>query len=391
MTRLIKWLVGIALILGLIYLALVGVTGSKIRDIAEQLVVASAEKEPDVDAHIEWHETGFWRSSGVLTVNVEDSAMQLVHTVSLRHGVLHAAISGEASVTINDFDINAQLLSAQPLTLDGRVGLAGMSITYQIPAIYYEDPALGSEITSSPWAIDLVLRDQDQHTHLDLDWIELRTDTRGVSGIDRLEGLYMTAQTSLSDDDGEFQHGITQFGFEAYVSQRDGAQVSMVEGASSDTEVQRVGDDLTLQSRFEVVQYEMYGIRGDLTVALHTTAMPLASVLNWQHATDDTEVVGQFLEDLRDADTQFVLDEFDLGLGEMGTVVAHGQFEIRDDIAFTSPRNSVGDYLQGELTIQDMPVMLMLPLSGLVSDELPWVLALQEGILTVNGEALELP
>lgn len=391
MTRLIKWLVGFALILGLIYLALVAVTGSKMRDIAEQQVAASTEQEPGVEARIEWHETGFWRSSGVLTVNIEDPAMELVHTINLRHGALHAAISGEASAVLDDFDINAQLFSAQPLTLDGRVGLTGMSLTYEIPSIHYQDTALGSEVTSSPFAIDLVLRDHDQHTQFNVDWIEVRSNTQGVSGIDRLEGLHMTAQTSLSDDDGRFEHGITKFGFDAYVSQRDGAQVSMVEGASIDTEMQREGDDVTVQSRMEVAEYEMYGIRGGLTVALHTTAMPLASVQHWQNAEGDTEAFSQVLEDLRDAGTQFVLDEFDLGLGEMGDIAAHGQFELRDDIAFTSPGNSVGDYLQGELTIQDMPAMLMLPLSGLVSGELPWILELREGNLTVNGEPLELP
>lgn len=391
MTRLMKWSVGVAIILGLIYLALVAITGTKMREIAEQQLAAINEQEPEIEARIEWQETGFWSSSGVVNVDVDEAGLQFTHTINLRHGALRAGVSGEVTAIIDGFNINNQLFSEQPITIDGHVGLGGLSLTYHIPGIQYQDSGLGLEYQTAPFDLDVVLRDQDSHSQFTIDWVEISTSLHGPNSIDRIEGLHMTAQTSLSAADGQFEHGVTKMVLDTFTSREGDAQMSMIQGASLETEVQRERDEVTMQSRFEVAEYEMYGINGNLTVALHTTAMPFSGFLAWQQQSGDIEAISELLEALRDYGTQLVIDEFDLSLGEMGKVAAHGHVKLREDIEFASAGDSVADYIQGELTIQDLPVMLMMPLSGLVSGELPWTLAIQEGNLTINGEPLELP
>src|SRR5690554_6993237 len=175
----------------------------------------------------------------------------------------------------------------------------------------------------------LVLRDQDSHSQFTIDWVEISTSLHGPSSIDRIEGLHMTAQTSLSAADGQFEHGVTKMVLDTFTSREGDAQMSMIQGASLETEVQRERDEVTMQSRFEVAEYEMYGINGNLTVALHTTAMPFSGFLAWQQQSGDIEAISELLEALRDYGTQLVIDEFDLSLGEMGKVAAHGHVKLR--------------------------------------------------------------
>ena len=161
MTRLMKWSVGVAIILGLIYLALVAITGTKMREIAEQQLAAINEQEPEIEARIEWQETGFWSSSGVVNVDVDEAGLQFTHTINLRHGALRAGVSGEVTAIIDGFNINNQLFSEQPITIDGHVGLGGLSLTYHIPGIQYQDSGLGLEYQTAPFDLDVVLRDKD--------------------------------------------------------------------------------------------------------------------------------------------------------------------------------------------------------------------------------------
>ena len=87
------------------------------------------------------------------------------------------------------------------------------------------------------------------------------------------------------------------------------------------------------------------------------------------------------------------IDNLRLTMGQMGNLVANGSFTLREDLDFSTGFDPEADdnIFQGKLIVEDLPVLLLMPLSGLVSGELPWVVELREGNMLVNGEPLDLP
>lgn len=393
MTRLLKWLIGIGIVIGLAYLALVAVTGSKMRAIADEYLVSYNAQQQDFDVQLEWLETGFWGSTGVVYIEVDNAALQLSHTLKLRHGALRARISGELTAIVDGFDVGEELFADEPITLNGRIGLGGLSVTYQTPELDYTDDELGMVYRAAPATLNVVQRDHEQHTLFQVDWLDANASIVGASDILRFEGLAASSQTRMHPSDGKIEHARSHFAIRSFeFSDADAPTVSL-EDVGIEVELQRDDTEIQANLSVQVEAYDVYGVNGDLAVATHTTGMPFASFATWMEAEGSAAATSNLLLSLREFSTQFVVENFALSLGELGNLVAEGRFELRDDIDFTPEQlgGAATDYLQGQLIIRDLPLTVLLPLAGLVSGELPWTLELQQGNLTLNGEPLPLP
>lgn len=393
MTRLLKWLIGIGILLGLIYLALVAVTGSKMRTIADQQVAAYNEQQQDVNVRLEWLDSGFWRSSGVVYIELDDDSLYLSHTLELRHGALRARVSGELTALVDGFDVGAELFAGDPIRLDGRIGLGGLMITYQTPELDYVDDSLNTAYQGAPATLDVVLREHEQHTLFKLDWLEATASIVGTTDVLRFDGVAASSQVRLHSDDGKIEHARSHFAIQKFEFSDDAEPTVSLEEVDMEVELQRDNEEIQALLNVDIEAYDVYGVRGDLTIATHTTGMPFTSFEAWIADEGSSEATSSLLSSLREAGTQFVIEEVALSMGELGDLVAEGHFTLRDDIEFTPEvlGGSAIDFLEGQLLISDLPFTVLIPLASFVSGELPWNLELQQGSLTINGEPVALP
>lgn len=392
MTRTFKWIVGIGLVVGAIYIGLVAMTGSKMRDIAEQQLEAYNAQQQDVELRLEWHDTGFWRSTGVLHVSMEE-VLQLSHTIELTHGALRARIHGEVNADVGDFNVAQQLFEDQPIRLDGRIGLGGVALSYQVPELRYDDQDLGMEYHIAPFSFDVVLRDQEQHSQVQIDWLEVSASVIGATDVMRIEGLEAGSQTRLNADDGQFERALSGFQFKRFEFSDYVDPIVVLNDGKFEVELSREQDEARLQASMLVDSYDVYGVEGDFALKLHTTPMPAAHIIAWQEQNASVEATNALLNALREYGSQLMLETLELTMGEMGDLRADGYFELREGVTFDSPQPLVpmGDHVQGQVVVHDLPLLLLMPLAGLVSAELPWTLELTDGELTINGESLQLP
>lgn len=400
MARLIKWLVGLVVIAGIIYLGLVAVTGSQMRSIAEEQLETYNAQSPDAEVTIEWHDTGFWRSVGEvrLSTPIEDETLDIVHSVELRHGALRAGISGEVTGFMGDNALHEMLFADQRIRLDGRIGLGGVRLTYAVPGLQYVDDDLGERYTAAPFEIDVVLREHEQHTQFEIEWIEMGSAEGGATDTMRFENMAGTSQSRLNQDDRQFDHAQTTFSVGqvtfAMPAQGQGSDVTIrIDGIHNETEMTRDNGDVEIHNRLTVDAYDVYGVEGELTAIMQMGPVPYASFQALQTNTEDPATVAAFLHDLQQHDSRLVIETLDLTMGQMGDLRASGEFWLRNDIDFNQgfTATAAGDVLAGRMEIEDLPLLILMPLSGMISGELPWTLELNEGDLMINGEPLNLP
>ncbi|MCC5878475.1 MAG: DUF945 family protein [Idiomarina sp.] len=403
MARLIKWLVGLVVIAGIIYLGLVAVTGSQMRSIAEDQLETYNAQSPEAEVNISWHETGFWRSVGEvrLVTPMEGETLDVVHSIELRHGALRAGISGEVTGLLGDVALNDMLFADQPIRLDGRIGLGGVRLTYAVPALnftHYLDEDLGERYTAAPFEIDVVLREHEQHTQFEIEWIEMRSAEDGATDTMRFENLAGTSQSRLNKDDRQFDHAQTSFSVGQVVfglpAQGQSNDVTIrIDGFHNETEMTRDNGDVEIHNRLTVDAYDVYGVEGELTAIMQMGPVPYTSFQALQEDIEDPAVFNAFLHDLQQHDSRLVIETLDLTMGQMGDLRASGEFWLRNDIDFNQgfTAAAAGDFLAGRMEIEDLPLLILMPLSGMISGELPWTLELNEGDLLINGEPLNLP
>lgn len=395
MARVIKWVVGLAVIAGLVYIGLVAVTGSQIRSIAENQLQTYNAQTPESDAEIVWHETGFWRSTGEVrvTMQLDDDLLEVVHTFSLRHGALRASVEGDVRGSLGDTQLNDMLFADQAISLDGRIGLGGVRLTYAVPEIYYVDEALEMRSTAAPFTLDLVLREDEQHSQLHVEWVEIMSTAIGASDGLRWEDIEVTSQARLNPDDGLFDYGHSVFRVGQMVFGDGEDSIARIEGLLNETDMTREAGMVDVDNRLTVEAYDVYGVGGDLTFNLQLGPIPFESFQNLQRQADDAAALNAFLYDMQQVDTRLIIETLELTMGQMGDLVASGEFQVRQDIDLQQDFSieSAGDLMEGQLEVRDLPLLLLMPLSGMVSGELPWTLELRQGDLLINGEALELP
>lgn len=395
MGRLIKWLVGLVVIIGLIYIGLVAVTGSKVRDITEQQLQAYNAQSPDADIEISWHEAGFWRSEGDIrmTMPIENESLELVHSITLKHGALRAKVQGEVTGNLAGTSFNEMLFNNQTVNLDGRVGLAGVRLTYAVPELLYVDEELDISYAVAPFEFDLVLQEQAQHSQLHIDWVQFDMFVEGSSHRMRWEDIETTGQSRLNADDSQFEHAEAVFSVGEMVFGATDETIAHIENLRNETDVARTAGVVEVENRLTVEAYEISGVTGDLTFNMTLSPISFASFQALQSGIDDIQSTNALLHDLQQNNASMVIEKLELTMGQMGNLNAHGEFQLRDDIDFQQgfSAESAWDLLQGELEINDLPILLLMPLSGMVSGELPWTLELREGDLLINGETLNLP
>ena len=395
MGRLIKWLVGLVIIFGLIYVGLVAVTGSKVRDITEQQLQIYNAQTPDAEVELNWHETSFWRSEGEMriTMQVESETLDLIQSITLQHGALRAKVRGELTGQFAGSSLNEMFFNRQPVILEGRVGLAGARLTYAVPALTYIDEELDISYTVSAFETDLVLQEQEQHSKIQIDWIEVETAMTGAADVMRWEGIEATTQSRLNPKDKQFEYAQSMFSIEEMVYGTNPEASVRVENLRNETDMTRVEGNVEVKNSLTVDTYEVSSVTGELTFNMTVGPVPFASFQALQNGIEDPAILNAFLHDTQKGNAKLVIEELELSMGQMGNLSAHGEFQLRDDINFEQgfTAGSAGDFLQGELEVQDLPLLLLMPLSGVVSGELPWKLELREGDLLINGEALNLP
>ena len=395
MARVIKWGLGLAVIAGLIYIALVAVTGSQIRNIAEDQLQTYNAQSPEAQAAINWQETGFWRSTGEVraTMQLDDELLEIVHTFSLRHGALRASIEGEVNGNLGDTQLNDMLFAGQSASLDGRIGLGGVRLTYTVPELNYVDDDLAMGWTVAPFELDVVLREHEQHSQMHVEWVAMTNGAAGTSDGMRWEDIEITSQARLNPDDRQFDYGNSVFRI-GQLMLNDGADTTvLIEGLLNETDMTREAGMVEADNRLTVDAYDIYGVAGELTFNVKLGPVPYESFQNLQSQADDTAALNAFLYDMQQADTRLVIDTLELTMGQMGDLVASGEFQVRQDIDLQQDFSveSAGDLMEGQLEVRDLPLLLLMPLSGMVSGELPWTLELRQGDLLINGETLELP
>ncbi|MCL5050811.1 MAG: YdgA family protein [Firmicutes bacterium] len=398
MARSIKWLVGLAVIVGITYVALVAITGSKMRDIASQQLEAYQQQNPEVDVDLTWHDTSFWRSEGVVSfsMDIEDEQVAFTHTMNLRHGALRASVTGEITGIVGEFDVNQRLFEGQAITLDGRVGLGGLSLTYHVPEVNFDDQNIGLQYRVAAFDVDVVLRDSDQHSQLTIDWIEMLLGAPDT-GVDanqklRFENVQMRSHTDVGDD-GLFDASTARFSID-HIYYTDAAEpVVSMRDFSSDIDMQRNGDYVAGTANLMVNEYDAYGVTGVFELETSTSELSFSAFRTWQENSNDPDAINDFLVNLQQQQSALNIDNLRLTMGQMGNLVANGSFTLREDLDFSTGFDPEADdnIFQGNLIVEDLPVLLLMPLSGLVSGELPWVVELREGNMLVNGEPLDLP
>lgn len=395
MARVIKWVLGLAVVAGLVYIGLVAVTGSQIRSIAEDQLQAYSAQSPESETEIIWHETGFWRSTGEVrvTMQLDEDLLEVVHAFRLRHGALRASVEGDVRGSFDDMQLNDMLFAGQAINLEGRIGLGGVRLTYAVPEIHYVDEALEMRSTAAPFTLDLVLREDEQHSQLHVEWVEIMSTSIGASDGLRWEDIEVTSQARLNPNDGLFDHGHSVFRVGQMVFGDGEDSIARIDGLLNETDMAREAGMVDVDNRLTVEAYDIYGVAGDLTLNIQLGPIPFESFQNLQRHGDDAAAMSAFLHDMQQANSRLIIDTMELTMGQMGDLVAAGEFQLRQDINLQQDFSveSAGDLLEGRLEVSDLPLLLLMPLSGLVSGELPWTLELRQGDLLINGETLELP
>lgn len=395
MSRSIKWILAIAVLAALIYVALVAVTGAQMRSIAEQQLAHYDNQNPEVSAQLEWQDTSFRRSLGELRLelDIEGELLEITHSVVLTHGALRAKIEGEATAVLGDFSFADTFFDGAPLTLAGRVGLAGVTLSYQVPELRFEDDDLQMKYHMAPFAVDIVLREKDQHSHTEIAWIEIAATVIGATDVMRWEGITLSSQTRLDQAGGQFEHGLSRFNVASLTFGDYVESLAEVNDIRTEIEAWRENDLVRAEGSFEVTDYDVYGVAGELGVTFNVANVPFTGFRQWQQQADDQDALNHLFHDMQQQQTQLSIENLKLTMGEMGNLQAQGHFEMRDDIDFLQGQSfeDAAELLQGRLLVEDLPLLLLMPLSGLVSGELPWTIELREGNVLINGEALELP
>lgn len=395
MSRIAKWVVALLVIGVAVYLALVGITGSKAREVASEQFQTYASQSPDVDVEIEWTETGFWSSEGLVTVQMDVEPLGnlvITHTMRLRHGALGAAVAGELEASLGGESINARMLNGEPIILDGRVGLGGARLSYQVPAIEMADEASDIVLMAAPFALDVVLTDDEQHSQTRIEWLRVTPteQSHAKEGV-YVEGLHFSAQTRLDPDDGELLLSTGESGIEyaAFNNADDQAQMSLRQ-LVNEIRAERVGDSLQFESDLSVEEIDYMGFMADLELDFVVENIPFAAFQQFQQNADQEGADFALLEATRQNGGKLILKQLQTTITDFGRVEANGEFWLREGFPRTEDAE-FGDYLNGQMNVLDLPQMLMMPLSGVISGELPWLIELEDGELSINGEALDLP
>lgn len=397
MNRLIKWIIGLLIIVGGGYLILVALTGSKVREITEEQLESYAAQNTNVSAEVIWHETGFWRSEGEvrMTITLEPGVSgEVHHTLNLRHGALRARMSGELSARFGDFDMAEYLFDGEPVVLDGRVSMAGVRATYHVPPLELTADTSEMVFLSSPFDIEVVLTEREQHVHIDVDWLRLlpQHQEQSTDGL-YIENVEIITQVRLDSEDGLGKLGSSKSTVERMTVGVGPGEPMVAEDYFMEISFEREANNLDMQIDLGLEKLSVQGINGDGKISVRLTDLPFEAWRSFESESteveDNREALRAVLIETRDNGARIHVDSVDLGAEGFGRLVANGEFILRDELPSIDEGSGAADFLNGYLTIEDLPMPLTMILAGMVSGELPWRFELQDGSLLINGESLD--
>lgn len=396
MSRIVKWVVVLALVGGAAYLGLVALTGSKAQEIASQQFAQYDQQNPAIELDLEWVDSGFWRSEGLLTMTADLDGVGMLgvtHTVLLDHGALAANVSGELEATLGGDSINERMLQGEPVVLSGRIGLGGARLHYAVPALEVVDDGADMVIRAAPFGINLALTDEEQHTDVALDWLRLSPVMQGDAkeGF-YIEGVHLINQNRLDPRDSLPTLTRTEYGVR-HATFNAGPQVQMsLNELSNVIEMERSEDNVDVTSVLSVEQVDYLGFVADLKLDVKLENLPFTALQNFQQAPqeDARQAQMRLLQAAQQNEARLHVQTLESTIKNMGRVAADGEFWLRDSLPSNANAESI-DYLNGRMTIADLPAMLRMPLAGVIDGELPWTFELEDGQLTVNGDVLEVP
>lgn len=399
MNRLIKWIIGLLVVGVGGYLILVSLTGSKVREITEEQLQSYAVQNENLTIDVVWHETGFWRSEGEVRASLvfePGVSAEIQHTLTLRHGALSARLSGEFSAQFDDLDLADYLFDGERVMLDGRVGLGGLRATYHIPPLELTDDESDLVFLSSPFDIDLALTDREQHAHIEVDWLRLlpKEQSRSTDGV-YIETIEITSQMRLDPQDGYGNLGASTTTLERITVGMDYGDPLVAEDYRMDISFEREDNDLDLKIELSLDKVSAQGVDGDGKIVIRLTDLPFAAWREFEAQASqpdyDDESLLPLLVATRDNGARLHVDSIDVGATGLGRLVANGEFRLRDDLPASTEEleRTAADLFNGYLMVEDLPLPLMMTLTGFINEELPWRLEVEGETLLVNGKSLD--
>lgn len=393
MSRLIKWLIGLAVVVAAIYFILVAVTGSQIRSVTEAQLNSYAAQSPEVEISVEWLDTSFWRSVGNIHARMpvaEGEYVEIEHALRFNHGALRARIAGDVQVLVSGEPALNELFNGEQVTMHGRGGLGGLRLTYEVPALNFVDEAAGASIRSDSFSADLVLRDSEQHGQIYIDWIEFGSP---LGEVVRIEGMEANSQNRLMKSDGFFEHASGYFSVDRIASGEGSQNRFSVEGLENTLEMHRDGDDITVENLLQVENYQIANFEGHLNFDMVLAPLSFAAFQAMQSPEDEELALRELFGSMQEKGTRLTINDLTVNMGQMGNLVAAGELNLRQDVDINAALErdaSAAEWAEGELQVTDLPMLMLMPLMGMVSGELPWRVELRQGELIINGDSLSL-
>ncbi|TRW48778.1 DUF945 domain-containing protein [Aliidiomarina halalkaliphila] len=368
-------------------------------DIIEQYVDRlEAESGHAYDVELNWLEQG-WRTGKVeMTLRMDFMEEEILYheVFQLTYGFLRTQIRGIGQLTVFEDNVNETIFDGKPFVSKGVASMGGLTLEYTVPNIdrntdgmVLNIPETIMQVVATDTSLHYTLHNpgfrlyhESDPGHFSLGEVSVESHT--AWRLEKLQHSHLEMKlASLDMDTPDLNFSMSDFLLATHLMVEDGIASGSVRYEVGQFDVPEVGSgNALLEMEVQGVNYALFE---------HLQQNP--------DLIEDEAFVAEFFYDLvHNNDARLLLNTFEFEAEGIGRAHVHGSFGINDTqldqdefmAMIQEDASALIPYMAVSLTVEELPLIALMSMMMITTEQLPWLIEMRDGEFYLNGEILDL-